>query len=53
MSELIVKLSFGSANNEFGGGLGFISYASKLNKYKNLDLSKWKDMLWEGYMLYL
>lgn len=53
MSELIVKLAFGAVDNKFGGGLGFLSYGSKLNKFKDLDLRVWKGMLWEGHMLYL
>lgn len=53
ISELIVKLAFGSVDNKFGGGLGFLSFANKLNRLKDVDYSKWKEMLWEGHMLYL
>ena len=53
MSELIVKLSLGSVDNQFGGGLGFLGYAKKLNRFRDVDLAGWKKMLMEGYMLYL
>lgn len=53
MSELIVKLSFGSVDNTFGGGLGFLGFARKLNRFRDVDLTGWKNMLMEGYMLYL
>jgi hypothetical protein len=50
---LIVKLAFGSVDNHFGGGLGFLSFGKKLNKFKDLDLKAWTTMLADGYMLYL
>lgn len=53
MSQLIVKLAFGSVDNHFGGGLGFLSFGKKLNKFKDLDLKAWTTMLADGYMLYL
>lgn len=51
--ELTAKLSFGSVGNSFGKGMGFLEYASKLNSYRNFELSSWENLLKEGVMLFL
>ena len=36
--ELTTRLVFSSPGNEFGKGLGFLDYASKLNHYRDFNL---------------
>jgi hypothetical protein len=32
--ELIGRLAFGSVGGKYGGGLGFLDFALKLNRYR-------------------
>ncbi len=51
--ELIGRLAFGSVGGKYGGGLGFLDFALKLNRYRQYELSNWKKYLNEGNMIYI
>lgn len=54
LSQLIVKLAFGSVGGRYSGGLGFMGFAKKLNSFREFDVANaWKRYLLEGNMIYL
>lgn len=54
LTELTVRLAFGSVGGKYGGGYGFLSFAKKLNSFREYEPSlHWKKYLQDGNMIFL
>ena len=51
--ELITKVALIGVGHTYGCGLGILEYASKLNKYRDYNLSKWESNFQEGVFMFL